>query len=212
MLHMSTQEKNPPGPANNSTYVNQPRRDKNLQASTTCQMVGPHIQLETIILTTCDTPSKLRSSGSRMPVDAHEHNKQPESPEHENIVQYLHTTNNILCFTSMVEWQKESNKKNQIYTEQMPQDNTPGLYHNANTCHAGRIRHSTSSDPAGPNDTMSSSTTGHENQPNEPHTQTFTSSITTRDRQTQQFTPTPPGYTNKEETRNAKQIQRIDNT
>ena len=147
-----------------------------------------------------------------MPADAHEHDKRPESLEHENIIQYLHTTNNILCFTSMVEWQKESNKKNRIYTEQMPQDNTPGLYHDANTHHAGRIRHSTSSDLAGPNDTTSSSMTGHENRPNKPCTQMFTSSITMRDRQTRRFTPTPPGYTNKEETRNAEQIQRIDNT
>ena len=147
-----------------------------------------------------------------MPADACKHDKQPESPEHENTVQYLHTTNNILCFTSMVEWQKESNKKNRIYTEQMPQDNTPGLYHDANTRHAGRIRHSTSSDLAGPNDTMSSSTTGRKNRPDKPCTQTFTSSITTRDRQTRRFTPTPPGYTNKEETGNAEQIQRINNT
>ena len=119
-----------------------------------------------------------------------------------------------ISYASPVWWnsKKSQIKKNRIYTEQMPQDNTPSLYHNANTRHAGRIRHSTSSDPARPNDTTSSSTTGHENRPDEPCTQTFTNSITMRDRWTPQFTPTPPGYTNKEETGNAEQIQRIDNT
>src|SRR5258706_3736604 len=110
MLHMPTQEEDPSNPTKSPTYVNQPQRNKNLQASTTHQVAGPHIRLKTLIQTTCATPSKPRSSCGRMPADACKHTRWPEPPEHEDLIQHLRITGNIICITSVVEWQKESNK------------------------------------------------------------------------------------------------------
>ncbi len=119
MFHMPIQEESPANPTNSPTYINQPQRNENLQASTTHQVAGPHIRLKAIIQTTYATPGKLRGSCSGMPADACKHTRWPEPSEHEDLIQHLCTTSNIVCITSVVEQQKGSNKKDRKYTKQI---------------------------------------------------------------------------------------------
>src|SRR5258706_629941 len=119
LLQTPKKRNTPANPTNRPTYINKPQRNENLEASTTHQVAGPHIRLKAIIQTTYATPGKLRGSCSGMPADACKHTRWPEPSEHEDLIQHLCTTSNIVCITSVVEQQKGSNKKDRKYTKQI---------------------------------------------------------------------------------------------
>jgi len=80
MLHMPTQEEDPPNSTSKS-YQSQPLLDNREPKSPNHhQMVRNHIRLKAFIQATHTAPSKQR--GSWMPADARKHNQRAEPPEH----------------------------------------------------------------------------------------------------------------------------------